>query len=348
MDRTRAGTLCGVTAYLLWGTVPLYWPLLRPASAPEILAHRMVWSLVVVAGALLAMRRRQWLRVVLREPRRLRLIAVAAVLIAVNWGFYIWGVNSGHVVEASLGYFVNPLVTICFGVVLLRERLRTGQWVAVGIGVAAVGVLTVGYGRPPWLSLVLAFSFGGYGLVKKKIGLGGIESLAAETAVQFLPALAFLVFLGAQGRGTFTTHGAGHAAWLASAGPVTAIPLVFFGAAAVRVPLTTIGLLQYLTPVMQFLIGLLYFHETMPADRWAGFALVWVALAVLTGDALRAARTTRTARTVAGAVATARAVPTGPAAVPQRAGPPDAVVPTAVPPEAAPPVPGAPGTAPPR
>jgi chloramphenicol-sensitive protein RarD len=183
---------------------------------------------------------------------------------------------------------------------VLRERLRPAQWIAVGVGVAAVAVLTAGYGRLPWLSLVLAFSFGTYGLVKKKIGLGGVESLAAETAVQFLPALAFLLFLGAHGRATFTGHGPAHTALLASAGLVTAVPLVFFGAAAVRIPLTTIGLLQYLAPVLQFLCGLLYFHESMPPERWAGFALVWCALALLSHDAVRTARSNRAAsRTVA-------------------------------------------------
>ncbi len=293
MDGRRAGGFCGAAAYGLWGLVPLYWPLLRPASAPEILAHRMVWSLVVLGLTMLVLRRWGWLRPLVRDPRRLGLVALAAVLISVNWGLYIWAVNSGQVVEAALGYFINPLVTICFGVVLLRERLRTAQWIAVGVGLAAVAVLTAGYGHPPWLSLTLAFSFGLYALVKKKIGLGGIESLGAETAVQFLPALAFLLVLGGRGEGTFTGHGLSHAALLASAGPVTAIPLALFGAAAVRVPLTTIGLLQYLTPVLQFLIGLLYFHEYMPPERWAGFGLVWAALALLTFDALRTARANR-------------------------------------------------------
>jgi len=291
LDRQRAGLVCAVIAYGMWGLVPLYWPLLEPASALEILAHRMVWSLVVVGAALLVMRRWAWLRDLLRAPRRLALVTAAAVTISANWGCYIWGVNSGQVVETSLGYFINPLVTICFGVLVLHERLRPAQWIAVGIGVVAVAVLTAGYGRPPWLALALALSFGTYGLVKKKIGLGGLESLGAETAVQFLPALGFLFVLGARGQGTFTAHGPGHAAMLASAGVVTAVPLVFFGAAAVRVPLTTIGLVQYLTPVLQFLCGVLYFHESMAPERWAGFALVWLALLLLSVDALRTVRT---------------------------------------------------------
>ncbi|MFJ5529501.1 EamA family transporter RarD [Streptomyces sp. NPDC093261] len=274
----------------MWGLVPLFWPLLKPAGAMEILAHRMVWSLVLVALALLVMRRWAWAGELLRQPRKLGLITIAAAVITVNWGVYIWAVNSGHVVEASLGYFINPLVTIAMGVLLLKERLRPVQWVAVAVGFTAVVVLTVGYGRPPWISLCLAFSFATYGLVKKKIGLGGIESLAAETAVQFVPALVYLLWLSAQGRSTFTSQGAGHATLLAATGVVTALPLVCFGAAAIRVPLSTLGLLQYLAPVFQFLLGILYFHEAMPPERWAGFALVWIALALLTGDALRTAR----------------------------------------------------------
>ncbi|MFF3639646.1 EamA family transporter RarD [Streptomyces sp. NPDC002564] len=274
----------------MWGLVPLFWPLLKPAGAIEILAHRMTWSLVVVGIALLCVRRWDWARELLRQPRRLGLVVVAAAVITVNWGVYIWSVNSGHVVEASLGYFINPLVTIAMGVLLLGERLRPVQWAAVGIGLGAVLVLAFGYGRPPWISLVLAFSFATYGLVKKKVNLGGLESLAAETAVQFLPALGYLVWLATQGDIVFGTRGAGHAALLAATGVVTAAPLVCFGAAAIRVPLSTLGLLQYLAPVFQFVLGILYFHEAMPAERWAGFALVWLALSLLTWDALRNAR----------------------------------------------------------
>ncbi|MFG3148286.1 EamA family transporter RarD [Streptomyces sp. NPDC048243] len=284
------GLLNGFAAYGMWGLVPLFWPLLKPAGAAEILAHRMAWSLVVVGAALLVMRRWAWAGELLRQPRKLGLVTVASAVITVNWGVYIWAVNSGHVVEASLGYFINPLVTIAMGVLLLKERLRPVQWAAVGVGLAAVVVLTIGYGRPPWISLCLAFSFATYGLAKKKVNLGGIESLAAETAIQFLPAVAYLLWLGSRGDATFGTEGAEHAALLAATGVVTAIPLVCFGAAAIRVPLSTLGLLQYLAPVFQFLLGIFYFHEAMPAERWAGFALVWVALSLLTFDALRTAR----------------------------------------------------------
>lgn len=297
-NEQRTGLLYGFGAYGLWGIVPLFWPLLIPSGAVEILAHRMVWSLAVVGVALLALRRWGWIRELVRQPRKLGLTTLAASVISVNWGLYIWSVNNGHVVEASLGYFINPLVSIAIGVVVLGERLRRAQWAAVGISFAAVLVLAVGYGRPPWISLALAFSFATYGLIKKKLNMGGLESLAAETAVLFLPALGYLLWLGAQGQSSFTGHGVGHALLLAATGLVTAIPLVFFGAAAIRVPLSTLGLLQYMAPVFQFGLGVLYFHEAMPPERWAGFSLVWVALAVLTWDALRTARQSR-ARLVA-------------------------------------------------
>ena len=292
-NEQRAGLLYGIGAYGMWGIVPLFWPLLEPSGAVEILAHRMVWSLGVVGVALLLLRRWAWIGELVRQPRRLGLIAIAATVISVNWGLYIWSVNNGHVVEASLGYFINPLVTIAMGVLLLGERLRPVQWTAVATGLAAVLVLAIGYGQPPWISLVLAFSFATYGLVKKKVGMGGLESLAAETAVLFVPALGFLLWLGASGDATFLAGGAGHGVLLATTGLVTAIPLVCFGAAAIRVPLSVLGLLQYLAPVFQFALGILYFHEAMPPERWAGFALVWVALMLLTWDALRTARRTR-------------------------------------------------------
>ncbi|MEU9562525.1 EamA family transporter RarD [Streptomyces sp. NPDC048161] len=293
INEQRAGLLSGIGAYGLWGLVPLFWPLLKPAGAIEILAHRMAWSLGFVALALLVLRRWSWIGELIRQPKKLGLISVAAATITVNWGLYIWSVNNGHVVEASLGYFINPLVTIAMGVLLLGERLRPVQWVAVGTGLAAVLVLAIGYGRPPWISLTLAFSFATYGLMKKKVNMGGLESLTAETAVMFLPALGYLLWLGARGESTFTSEGTGHAALLASAGLVTAVPLILFGAAAIRVPLSTLGLLQYLAPVFQFVLGILYFHEAMPPERWAGFALVWLALTLLTWDAFRTARRTR-------------------------------------------------------
>ncbi|MFD0266664.1 EamA family transporter RarD [Streptomyces sp. NPDC127106] len=318
-NEQRTGLLYGFGAYGIWGLVPLFWPLLKPAGAVEILAHRMVWSLAVVGVLLLVMRRWGWIRELLSAPRKLGMTALAATVISVNWGLYIWAVNNGAVVESSLGYFINPLVTIAIGVLLLGERLRRAQWAAVGIGFLAVLVLAIGYGRPPWISLVLAFSFASYGLIKKKLGMGGVESLAAETALLFLPALGYLLWLGTQGRSAFGSEGLGHSALLASTGLVTAIPLVFFGAAAIRVPLSTLGLLQYLAPVFQFLLGVAYFHEAMPFERWAGFSLVWAALALLTWDAIRTARRSRARLETAGATAPANAPAAAAAPEPERA-----------------------------
>jgi len=279
--------LCGLAAYGLWGAFPLYWPLLEPAGAVEILAHRVVWS-VLTMGLLvvLAGRTRQFAALV-REPRTRRLLGAAALVIAVNWGVYIWGVNHGHVVETSLGYFVNPIVTVLMGVLVLGERMRPWQWVAMGIATVAVVVLTVDYGRLPWIALVLACSFGTYGLAKKQAGAGAVESLAFETALLAPLAAAYLGWLAATGSFGFAAHGVGHAVLLASTGVVTALPLILFGAAATRLPLVVLGLLQYLAPVLQFLMGLVVFHEAMPPGRWVGFGLVWLALVVFTVESIR-------------------------------------------------------------
>ncbi|MFD7102251.1 EamA family transporter RarD [Streptomyces celluloflavus] len=296
----RAGLAYGFAAYTMWGLLPLYWHLLDAASPSEILAHRMAWSLPVAVVILAVLRRWSWIGPLLRQPRRLALILVCAVVISANWFLYIWAVNSGHVLEASLGYFINPLVSIAFGVLVLRERLRPMQWTAVGVGTLAVIVMTLAYGKVPWISLGLAFSFATYGLVKKGIKLDGIEGFSAETALQVLPALGFLIFLGTRGESAFTSGGTGQALLLAGCGIATALPLICFGASAVRLPLTTIGMMQYLAPTFQFVLGLTVFHEAMPAERWAGFALVWLALVVLTWDALRTARRGRAALADAG------------------------------------------------
>jgi chloramphenicol-sensitive protein RarD len=284
----RAGFAAAVGAYVLWGLFPLYWPLLEPAAPVEILAHRVVWSLAFLVVVLAASLGFRWLRGI--DRRRAALLLLAAVLVTVNWGTFIYAVNSGHVVETSLGYFINPLVTVALAVVVLSERLRRAQVVAVGVAAVAVAVLTVDYGRPPWIALILAFSFGTYGLVKKRAGVDGTQSLAVETAFLTPAALAYLVWLGAAGEGTFTTEGAGHVALIAGAGVTTAVPLMLFGAAAIRIPLATVGLLQYIAPVMQFLIGVAIYGEPMPVERLLGFALVWVALTVFAVDAVRAAR----------------------------------------------------------
>lgn len=285
MTQARLGFLLGVAAYTLWGAFPLYWPLLEPAGAIEILAHRVLWSLVTVMVLLVALRRTTAFVAILRNPRVRRLLTVGAVVIGVNWVTYIWGVNNGHVVEASLGYFINPLVTVLMGVLILRETLRPMQWVATGVATCAVVVLTLNYGRPPWVALVLAFSFGTYGLAKKQANTGAVESLAFETAVLAPLAAAYVAYLVATGNSAFGTEGVPHALLLTTTGVVTVIPLLCFGAAAIRLPMVTLGLLQYLAPIFQFGLGVLLFHEDMPLGRWIGFVLVWVALTIFTFEA---------------------------------------------------------------
>lgn len=301
----RRGALLGLSAYLLWGSFPLYFPLLAPAGAVEVLIHRVLWTLVVCAVVLTvlqAVRRTAWapVRALVSSPRTVALLAVAATVIAVNWGVYIYAVQTDHVVEASLGYFINPLITVTLAVVVLKERLRRLQWAALGVGAVAVVVITVDYGRPPWISLVLAISFGTYSLAKTRLGgvsgarLSALTSLTAETLILAPFALVALVVLEASGSGTFSQDAPWHPLLLTSAGIVTAVPLLLFAAGAARVPLTTTGLLQYVTPVIQLVLGVAVLGEAMPASRWVGFSLVWVALVVLTVDMLRAARRGRT------------------------------------------------------
>jgi chloramphenicol-sensitive protein RarD len=289
---TRLGTWYGLASYGLWGAFPLYFRLLDRSGAVEILLHRVLWSLVVCVVALTVVRAWRDVVAVLRSPRRTALLGTASALLAVNWGVYIYAVNSGHVIEASLGYYINPLVTVLLGVVVLRERLRPLQWAAVGVGAAAVAVLTAAYGQPPWIALTLACSFGGYGLIKNRVGgsIGALASLSTETVLLAPIAVAGVVWLEMSGNGHFTDDAPVQALLLASAGIATVVPLLFFAAAARRVPLSTMGLLQYLTPTLQLLCGVLFLGEHMPAARWAGFGLVWVALVLLTADSLAAAR----------------------------------------------------------
>ncbi len=282
MSDTRRGTSYGVAAYAIWGLFPLFWPLLEPSTALEVLAHRVLWSLVVVAVILQVTRGLAAVRAV--EKGQFARLTLAAVLLACNWGTYIYGVNSGQVVETSLGYFINPLVSVALGVVVLGERLRPLQKAAIGAAALAVVVLTVENGSPPWIALILAFSFGFYGLLKKQAGVGAVASLAVETAVLAPLAAVYLAVLAVQGSATFGSEGLGHALLLAAAGVVTAIPLLLFGAAATRVPLTTLGVLQYLAPTLQLLVGVLLRDEPFGGVRLVGFGLVWVALAVFTFD----------------------------------------------------------------
>ncbi len=283
---TRRGFFLGAAAYAMWGLFPLYWPLLKPSGAVEILAHRVTWSLVTMLVLVLVLRRTRQLRTLLATPRTRTILAGAAVVISINWGTFIWGVNNDRVVEVSLGYFINPLVTVLIGVVVLGEQLRRLQWVALGIAFTAVVGLTVEYGRPPWVALALAFSFGTYGLAKKKANAGAVESLTVETMLITPIALGYLVWLGMQGGASVGHAGTLHVLLIVSTGLVTAVPLICFGAAATRISLTTIGLLQYLTPTLQFAIGVFLFHEPMPPMRWAGFVLVWIALALFTYEAI--------------------------------------------------------------
>ena len=293
MGEGRKGFLLGVAAYGMWGIFPLYWPLLEPAGAVELLAHRVVWSAVVMALLVVVLRRGTRLRALLASTRSRVLLALAAVVISVNWGVFIWGVNNDHVVETSLGYFINPLVTVLAGVLILGERLRPLQWGALALAAVAVLGLAVENGRPPWVALALAFSFATYGLLKKKVNAGAIEGLTIETMVVAPIALGYLFWLGAAGSSHALADPPWHLVLLATSGAVTALPLLCFGAAATRVPLTTLGLLQYLAPTIQFLLGVALFGEPMSTGRWAGFAVIWVALAIFTLDSLRQRQLTR-------------------------------------------------------
>jgi chloramphenicol-sensitive protein RarD len=290
VDERRLGVVFGLAAYSLWGLFPLYFPLLEPAGGLEIVAHRVLWSLLFVAVLLTAVRRWSQVRALVTDRRRLLVLLGAAVLIGVNWLVFVYGVNSGHVVETSLGYFINPLVSVLLGVVVFSERLRPLQWLAVGTAAVAVVVLTVDYGRPPWIALSLALTFALYGLMKKLVRTEAAPGLFVETALVALPAAGVLAVAHSAGDGTFANVGTGHALLLVSSGIATAIPLLLFAAAARRIPLSTVGLLQYLTPSMQLAIGVFVYGEPMPPVRLAGFAIVWVALAVFTADTLRHAR----------------------------------------------------------
>ena len=298
----RQGTLYGFLAYLSWGLFPLYFHALIPAGAWEILSHRILWTLVLCLLMLAATKNLAFLGRLIRKRRQLMGIALAGFLIAANWVIYVVAVTSGHVTEAALGYFLNPLVTVMLGVLVLGERLRRLQWAAVAVGVIACAYLAVDYGQPPWISIGLALSFAVYGLMKKRIGgqLNALEGLSAETLVLAPFALVLVLWLSWRGDVTWTRLGVGHDALLVLSGVATAVPLMLFAAAARRVPLTTIGLLQFMTPVMQLLCGVVVLGETMSAGRWVGFALVWCALILLTFDSLRHAGRQRRARRLAG------------------------------------------------
>ncbi|PCN48438.1 protein RarD [Curtobacterium sp. 'Ferrero'] len=297
-SEASVGVVQAIVAYGLWGLMPLLFAAMSPAGAFEIVAWRIVFGLVFCAVAIAVTR--SWLRTrsLIAQRRVMLVMGLAAVLILVNWTVYVAATTTGHTVEAALGYFINPLVTIALGVVVLRERLRPAQWAAVGISVVAVVVIAVGYGQMPWISLALAFSFGLYGLVKKRVG-GTVDALSGLTieTVWLLPlAVVALVVMGATGLGggvTFTSEGWVHVLVTVLTGPATAVPLLLFASSARRVSLSTLGLTQYLAPVMQLLVGVVVQREPMPPERWAGFAIVWLALVILTVDSFAAARAAR-------------------------------------------------------
>lgn len=305
-ETSRSGLLFGITCYTMWGIFPLYFVLLDFAPALEIVAHRIIWSLLLCLALLAVTRRLPEFFAVLRNPRQLGLLAIAAALISCNWLAYVYATNNGQILQASLGYFINPLLTIMLGVVLLRERLRPAQWVAVTIGLIAIIVIAVGQGGPPWLALVLAFSFGFYGLSKKFSGrnVAPIPSLAVETLLLAPLALLVLAWMTLHGQSHFTAHGSSSALLLISTGIATTIPLTTFAAAARRLPLSTLGMLQYIGPILQFIIAVAIAHEPMSPSRWTGFALIWVALTLVTVDAVQnSRRATRLRRAATSAAA---------------------------------------------
>ena len=277
-----SGLWYGVAAYSIWGLFPLYWKLIDRVPAQQTIAHRIVWSFAALA--LVSAARFGTLRV---GARTLGLYAIAAVLISANWFLYVYGVNNGFILETSLGYFITPLVNVLLGVVFFRERLRLLQWCAVSLAAAGVLYLTLAYGSLPWIAMGLAVSFGSYGLVKKKAPLDSVRGLTLETAIVVLPAAAYLLFVNARGDGAFLHSGTQSDLLLIGGGPVTVVPLLLFASAVRRVPLTIIGLLQYISPTIQFFLGVFLYHEPFAGTRLIGFVIVWIAIAVFTIDSLR-------------------------------------------------------------
>ena len=290
MSKNKFGLLFGVSAYSLWGIFPLYWPLLEPANPLEIVSHRAVWTLVFCFIVLAATKALKSTLATLKRPMVAVKLFISSLLVSVNWLVYIWATNNGHVVEASLGYYINPLIIIGFGVIFLKEKMRRLQWAAVTIASIGVLVLTLDYGRLPWIALTLAVSWGSYGLVKKQLGLGALEGLAIETFISSFFYLGYLIYIGNQGTGQFGQQW-GLTLLLMSAGAITAIPLLLFNGSTNRLPFTTIGLLQYITPTLQFSIGVWVLNEDMPTARWIGFLIIWAALVTLTLDLIKSSRT---------------------------------------------------------
>ena len=276
----RKGIWNGIAAYLMWGLFPIYWKLLHEVPALQVIGHRISWSFILLMSLILLTQQWQNFRSAALVPKIIGIYAIAGILLTVNWLIYVWGVNSGFIVETSLGYFINPLISVLLGVLLLRERLRIMQWVPVGLAALGVIYLTVTYGRLPWIALSLAFSFGIYGLVKKLAPLGSLYGLTLETALVFPLALIYLVFVQFTGTGAFLHHGVLTDILLVGTGAVTSIPLLMFASAARQIPLTMVGVLQYIAPTLQFLIGVFVYHEQFGQSRLIGFSLVWLALII--------------------------------------------------------------------
>jgi chloramphenicol-sensitive protein RarD len=283
------GLLFGVSAYTLWGLFPIYWPLLKPANPLEIVSHRAVWTLVFCFIILALTKTLKSTLSLLKRPKIVAGLFLGSILISINWIIYIYAANNEHVVEASLGYYINPIVVIATGVIVLKEKMRPLQWLAVGIATLGVAVLTIDYGRLPWIALGLALSWGSYGLVKKQLGLGALEGLSIETLLSSGFYLAYLIWLGNSGEGHFT-YSLTLTLLLIGGGAVTAIPLLLFNGSTNRLPLTLIGLLQYITPTIQFCIGVWYYNEDMSTARWVGFLIIWVALMSLAIDLVKSSR----------------------------------------------------------
>ncbi|MEO5933669.1 MAG: EamA family transporter RarD [Duganella sp.] len=281
------GIVYATLAFFCWGIFPLYFHALGEVPAMEILAHRMLWSLLFLVVVLSARRQWQWLPDTLRRPRVLASFAASAVLLSANWFVYIWSVNNGHVIDASLGYFINPLVNVLLGVLVLKEKLRRAQWAAIALAAAGVLWLTWSAGQVPWIALILGITFGAYGLLRKTAALAALEGLSLETMMLFPLALCYVVWLTAQGQNTFVNSESDGTRWLlAAAGPITAVPLLLFAAGARRIPMAALGLLQYLSPTMQALLGVWVFHEAFPPARLAGFVIIWAALALYVAEGL--------------------------------------------------------------
>jgi len=281
----RAGLWVAFASFVLWGLMPLYWHLLKSVPSLQIVAHRIVWSALLVFAWLLWKHGRGWLRETLAAPRIAWMLALSGVLIGFNWGLYIWAVNAGHVVETALGYFINPLLNVLIGVLFLRERLRPVQWLSVAVATCGVLWLTLRYGSFPWISLALAGSFALYGLIRKLAAVAPIRGLGLESAYLVLPAVAMLLWGETHGQGGFFDGwGLAAGALLVLAGPLTALPLIGFAFAVQRVSLSVVGVMQYIAPTLQFLIGVLVFREAFDTDRAIGFGFIWVALAVFAGE----------------------------------------------------------------